>query len=115
MELKNFIKSALSEISHGVIESQEELRDLGVLINPPTDVNGMTGGRKGSGTPPVRNKVQNVEITASVTVSKSSKRGGGIGLNILAVTANMDIKEGGVNEAANIIKFTVPIAFPLAK
>ena len=43
MELKEFIKTTLKEISLGIKESQEALKDEGVLINP----NGLAVGANG--------------------------------------------------------------------
>jgi hypothetical protein len=43
MELKEFVKEALTQIVEGVQESQEKIRDLGGYVNPSVRIGKASG------------------------------------------------------------------------
>lgn len=45
MDLKEFIKTTISSISEAILESQQELQQKGVIVNPEKTEIGKTGER----------------------------------------------------------------------
>lgn len=43
MDLKDFIKNTISSISEAIVESQNELKDKGVIVNPEKTEIGKNG------------------------------------------------------------------------
>lgn len=110
MELKDFIKNTISSISLAVIESQGELKDKGVIVNPEkVDV-----GRNGE---KILNNdgwryVQNLEFDILVSAEESQNGNGKAELKVagfLNIGGGVDGKN--FNQNQNRIKFNIPVAF----
>lgn len=110
MDLKDFIKSTISSISEAIIESQSELKDKGVIVNPEKTEIGKTGEKL------LRNDgwryVQNLDFDILVGVDEKKGKEGISGLKVAGV---LSIGGGLENEKSsnynNRIKFTIPVAF----
>jgi len=119
MELKDFIKSVIVEISHGVLGAIKELEDKDVLINPTTTKGVITqlGGTERS--------VQNIEFDISVSLleetanNQTQDKKGTARISVLEVlslnigTKNAETDSSSYKNATiNRIKFSVPISLP---
>lgn len=113
MELKDFIKEAISSIAKGISESQKELGELGVIVNPERLGTGKSGKHlKADGW----RYVQELEFEVNVSIEnqKSSKAGGGLTvLGVANLGANVKSETGVSN--TNKLKFKVPVAFTAAQ
>lgn len=110
MDLKDFIKNTISSISEAIVESQNELKDKGVIVNPEKTEIGKTGEKllRSDGW----RYVQNLDF--DILVGVDDKQGTG-GKGELKVAGLFSIG-GGINDENttvnhNRIKFTVPVAF----
>jgi hypothetical protein len=110
MELKDFIKETLTQITLGVKEAQELTKDHGVIINPDKVGTGSKGDKY------LRNDgwrfVQDIEINVAVTVNEREGSKGGIGVVAGLFSAGGSISEDQENSTVSTIKFVVPVALP---
>lgn len=114
MELKDFIKTALTDIVEAVKEAQDSVKDI-VTIAPYTGGNVVTHIKTPDGYAEISNIDFDVAVTTETTEGTSSDIKGGI-----AVAGIFNIGGNG-NEAAeekyqNVsrIKFTIPVLLPHA-
>lgn len=109
MELQEFIKQTLLQITSGVKEAQEELKDSGCLINPKSfgNANAIATG--------VKNKTRNIQklkINAALTITENEGSKSGIGIAKI-VKAGIDAEESSSNQQVTSIEFEIPIALPV--
>ena len=114
MELKDFIKTALTDIVEAVKEVQDSVKDI-ATIAPYTGGNAVTHIKTPDGYAEISNIDFDVAVTTETTEGTSSDIKGGI-----AVAGIFNIGGNG-NEAAeekyqNVsrIKFTIPVLLPHA-
>jgi hypothetical protein len=111
MELKDFIKATISEITAGILVAQKETKDTGVIINPSYlafDSKGEKYLRPGG-----MRYVQDIEINVAIAVSRTD--GEKVGLNVIAglySTGNLDSIDVN-NNCVSTIKFKIPVALPI--
>jgi len=111
MQLKDFVKNAISSISLAIIESKDELKDKGVIVNPEKTEIGKSGERL------LRNDgwryIQNLEFDILISVEDKSLNEGNAGLKVAGI---LNIGIGGNDEVSNQnqnrLKFSIPVAFP---
>lgn len=104
MDLKTFVKQALTEIVEGVLDAQRAVAESGARINP----RGIRGGdelkRQGSG-----RSVQDIEFDVATTATDSETEAGKVRVMVVSV--------GGGHQSqtsiATRIKFSVPVTLPL--
>lgn len=111
MDLKDFIKETISSISTAILESQEELKDHGVIVNPEKLETGKTGEKilRSDGW----RYVQELDFEISIGIEKINKEGGGGKLTVAnLISIGMDATQENQNLSQNKIKFKIPIAFP---
>lgn len=110
MDLKDFIKNTISSISLAIIESQEELKEKGVIVNPEKVEIGKNGEKL------LRTDgwryIQNLEFDVSVIAEEHQNGDGKAELKI----AGLLKIGGGMSELSTIqnqnrIKFNIPVAF----
>ncbi len=113
MELKDFIKNTISSISEAILESQSELSDKGVLINPDKYYTSDTGDKMFSVHKHLNSRhIQTLsfDVLVGVESEKDSKKGG-----VLKVAELLSIGTDKSNTLANTnqnrIQFEIPIAF----
>lgn len=107
MELKEFVKTAITQISDGILEAKEEATGKGLLINPQ----GLAVGGKGDKYLKFGGwrYVQDIEFNVAVTATDEANAGGGIKVaSILNIGGG--VKE--TNSSISTINFKVPVAFP---
>jgi hypothetical protein len=114
MELKDFIKNTISSISLAISESQEELKDKGVIINPEKIEIGENGEKhlKSNGW----RYTQNLEFDILVGVEESQNGNGKAELKVASlINIGGGVNNNIVNQNQNRIKFNIPVAFSTSK
>lgn len=110
MELKEFIKNAISSISEAIIESQKELNDKGVIVNPEKTEIGKSGERllRSDGW----RYIQNLEFDVLVSVAEKTEGSGAAELKIAGVLSiGGGQSDNNTSQNSNRIKFSVPVGF----
>lgn len=109
MELKEFIKQTLVQITNGVVEAQESIKNTGCYINPE-------GFHTGEQVKPGFNKeyrhVQKIKLSIAVTVEENNETGKGVGVSSILV-AGISTKNNNTNTSTNHIEFEIPISLPV--
>ncbi len=110
MELKEFIKNTLVQITEGVLDAQNELKDSGCLINPEGFT--LQGGQIKMGYKNEFRSIQTVKMNIAVMVTENSGTQKGIGV-VNLLKANISSDEKISNERITTLEFEVPIALPI--
>lgn len=110
MELQEFIKETLTQITKGVKEAQEELKDTGVVINP-SGVNSESKGYKYLQTGGYR-YVQDIEINVGLVATEKDGKKAGIGVFTGLLSGGVQANEDYSKQVVNNVKFSIPIALP---
>lgn len=111
MELKEFIKQSLTQISQGVKESQDELKEYDAIIAPGKTL-------KNGEYYYVRNdshgnqQVTEIKFKVGLTINESSGSKGGIGVISGIFNLGGKLESDNSNQSVNTIEFTVPIVLP---
>lgn len=110
MELKDFIKNTISSISLAIIESQEELKEKGVIVNPEKVEIGKNGEKL------LRKDgwryIQNLEFDILVSAEESQNGNGKAELKVAGfLNIGGGIDDKSFNQNQNRIKFNIPVAF----
>mgnify|MGYP007124258333 CR=1 FL=1 len=102
--LKDFVKSAITDIASAISEANAEGVD-GLVVNPKSywTTKGMEVKAHDDG-----RIVTTLEFNLSVQVSK--RKGGGIGLDVRPLKAG--IKGFTGESSANSLRFSIPVIFP---
>lgn len=116
MELKDYIAETLVQITNGIIEAQEQLKDVDVIVNP-----GKTFGRKGDSwigkdqdDGPVIRRVQEVEMRIGVISTEETTGDGGAKIHLGVLKLGAGIEDKGMERNENYVKFTIPVSFPVS-
>ena len=110
MDLKDYIKNTITAISEAIIESQEEFKSKGVIVNPEKVEIGKNGEKllRSDGW----RYVQNLEFDILVSAEDSSGAKGSGGLKVAGLlNIGARLEETTNQQQANKIKFTIPVAF----
>jgi len=110
MELQEFIKETIVQITTGVKEAQEELKGSGCIINPSSYAKDGKVLREG-----FENRmrsIQKVKINAALTITENEGSKAGIGI-AKVFKAGIDAEESSSNQQMNAIEFEIPIALPV--
>lgn len=110
MDLKDFIKNTIASISEAILESQEELKDKGVIVNPEKTEIGKTGDRllRSDGW----RYVQNLDF--DVLIAVEDKQGDDLsgGLKVAGLlNLRGGISDENISKNHNRLKFSLPVAF----
>lgn len=107
MELKDFIKGVLYDITEAIKESQEELNN-GAIISPTATSNVANMVEVGK----ERYRMHEISFDVSVAAaeSESSIKNGGINVKIAAGCASSE--NSHKEEHSSRIKFSVPLVYP---
>lgn len=120
MELKDFIKSSLCQISEAILEASAELKDTDAVVNP-TRMQANTDSSQAYGRTLAENEVsrlegtrivEKIEFDVAVTTEAATQRGGGIKISIASVGLKADGSVEDKASAASRIKFSIPMVFP---
>tara|TARA_R110001583_G_scaffold148598_1_gene300496 strand:+ start:287 stop:670 length:384 start_codon:yes stop_codon:yes gene_type:complete len=110
MELKEFIKTTLTQISQGIIEAQEEINGSDMIINP-AGLATNASGQKYLRTDGWR-YVQNIEINVGVTAIEKEGEKAGIGIVTGFLSGGAQASSDNSNQTISTIKFDIPVALP---
>ncbi|MES9950068.1 MAG: hypothetical protein ABW118_14015 [Candidatus Thiodiazotropha sp.] len=116
MELKDFVKETLVQITTGVNDAQNEVRDLGGYVNPAarvfpkeSDQSHLTQIGSGQG-------VFMIDFDVAISVSEEGEAGGEAKLQVGSfLNLGGGGKKGSSSSTTNRIAFKVPLALPVDK
>ena len=122
MNLKEFIKESIVQISQGITEAEDELQDSSAVVNPRHVATAKTDGVYGYMVSPddtkhkyYRAAVQSVDFDVAVYASESTGKKAGVGLMVGTVGIGAQGKEESGSRSESRIKFSVPVTFPFSK
>ena len=104
MELKEFVKDTISDISDAIVEINREKSECGLIVNP---CKYSPNGARGIKTPDGR-LIYEIEFNLSVSISERDTANGKIGISVIGASIN------GESQSMNIsnIRFVIPVAYP---
>lgn len=114
MNLKDFIKNTISSISEAILESQEELSEKRVIVNPEKVEIGKNGEKllRSDGW----RYIQNLDFDILVAAEEGEGAKGGASLKVAGIISiGGDLNETSKQQNSNKIRFTIPVAFPTNK
>jgi hypothetical protein len=112
MELQEFIKNTLVQITNGVIDAQNELKDTGCLINPMSYTTAVDKNMIIKGVQNTARMIQTIKMNVVLDVSKSNNSKSGIGV-AKVIKAGIESDETTINKNVTSIEFEIPVAFPV--
>ncbi len=107
MELKDFIKGVIRDVTDAVSESQKELSN-GAVVSP-MDINNDQKAYIMKGEKYIT--VSDIDFDIAITVSAESDKGGNVGGSIRVLSASFGGKVAVTNEEVSRVKFSIPIVF----
>jgi hypothetical protein len=110
MELKDFIKETLVQITNGVVEAQNLIKDTGCYINPEGYYKGeqvQTGFNK------EYRSIQKVRMSIAINVIENQQTKAGLGVVSAILTAGASATNTDSNSVTNRIEFEIPISLPV--
>lgn len=117
MDLQNFIKESLVQISKGIEDANEELIHSGASINPPIDIwlkkdypiyaTAAEEGDKGH-----KPGVHLISFDVALHAESGSQKGGGLKVAIASVGVGAEGKATKTNSSESRIQFEIPMVFP---
>ena len=112
MELQEFIKNTLVQITNGVIDAQNELKGTGCLINPEgTSINGNVVKSAGE-TRKIR-AIEKIKMNVVLEITETNGTSNGIGV-VKVLKAGFESEKSNSNSKVTSIEFEIPIAFPVS-
>lgn len=114
MELTEFIKNTISSISVAIIESQEELNNKGVIVNPEKLEIGNHGEKllRSDGW----RYIQNIEFDVFVSIEDQLNGNGKAELKVAGIiNIGGGMSDQSTTQNQSRIKFNVPVAFSTAE
>lgn len=124
MELKDFIKEAIKDISEAITESNSELQDHGVIVNPrrvgieKNDKSNLLGyiiSPSKNSDPNYLRPVHMLSFDISVTATTKQNGKEGIGVNVAGIKLGKDTDKVSSNDTASRLSFSIPIALPVSE
>lgn len=110
MELKEFVTETLVQITQGVKDAQEQIKDTGALINPMTYD---SSGSIHSGIKSNCRNTQSIKMDIAVTVIENSGNKAGIGIVASVFKVGASSEQSDSNSTTSRIEFNVPISLPV--
>lgn len=124
MELKDFIKEAIKDISEAITESNSELKDHGVIVNPrrveieKNEKSNLLGYIVSPSKNPDPNFLRPVHMLSfDISVTATTKQNGkeGIGVNVAGIKLGKENDSINSNDTASRLSFSIPIALPVSE
>jgi len=121
LELREFIKSSLVEISRGVLDASTELKDTNAIVSPENfkvnSENSQAFGRTQTGTnglDPINGTrvVHKVDFDIAVLVDETDKANAGIKISVMSMGLSGGGESTSKSGSTSRIKFSVPIVMP---
>lgn len=114
MELKEFIKTAITDITEAVSELQEELGN-GAIINPsiPNPISNATV--KDPDNNKVNRRISQIDFDVAITVGDTSTKESGGKLGIQILSAKIVGESQTHTENMSRLSFSIPVVLPTAR
>jgi hypothetical protein len=118
MDLKDFVKESLVQISSGIIEANAALDSTGAMINPQhitvNTGNSQSYGRTGQphtahGDSRIAEKV---EFDVAVLAEQGEQAKAGIKLSVASIGLGAGVGTDKTDRSESRIKFVIPVVFP---
>ena len=123
MDLQNFIRETLVQVTNGMLEAGEILKPTGTLVNPryvdrrhPNNeyVGDLIEEDGAVDLKYIRRPVHRIEFDVAVHATEETSKAGGAGLHIGVVMAGGKGGDRQSNASESRIKFSIPIVYPSA-
>jgi len=120
MNLQQFIKETLVQITQGIVEADEAVAAIGAAVNPKDVVhNNQSSGpygyyaedKRGN----YRRAVEAIEFDVVVIVKEGTETKGGIGIQVGMIGVGSAGKTDKGSSSESRIKFSVPMLIPNSK
>ncbi|RJO60288.1 hypothetical protein C4544_05350 [candidate division WS5 bacterium] len=122
MNLKDFIKETISEISKAIVEANAELSNAGTIVNPKNvagsykDTEKVYGFMlKESENKDYRRPVHLIEFDVAVTATDQKGTKGGIGVMVGVIGLGSQGQSSAENSIQSRLKFHIPVALPVGE
>lgn len=119
MDLREFIKESLVQISRGITDANEELKDSEAIINPKGirahSTEAQSYGRIDERFTDRDSLVHLVNFDVALHAESGSETGGGLKLSIASIGANANTKSNDSEKSESRIKFEIPMKYPSSK
>ena len=117
MELKDFIKTSLTEICRAIEEANKELADSEAIINPGciqinSDESQAYGRQSNKAVHEERKVVQKVDFDVAVYAQEGEKAGGGAKISIASIGIGANAEVTSASKSETRLKFSVPVIYP---
>jgi len=112
MNIQDFLKETLVQISKGVEEAQKELSDSGGRINPSLATQQGTLQNMGELVTKQGKLVYNVEFDIAVSVTDGTDTKAGAGIFVAALAAGAQTADSYKASRVSRIQFKIPITYP---
>lgn len=112
MELKDFIKTAITDIVTAVSELQVELAENGAIVNPPLPhpiSNGSVNVGKGN------EPIQRLTFDVALTTSETSSADGGVKGGVAIFSEKVGAGQQSSSQNISRLSFAIPVVFPVAE
>ncbi len=110
MDLKDFVKETLVQITEGVKEAQEECKKSGCRINPEYKKDGKKERYTDDNNP-----VTEVHFKVGLSSDSSEKDKGGIAVSFATVVLGHSNEHGDSYSSDTSVEFSIPVALPKFK
>lgn len=121
MDLKEFIKESLVQISKGITEANQELEGTGSLVNPSgirsnPNPNETESYARIIDTKKVGNEIVHwISFDVALHAESNSESGGGLKLSIASFGASANGKSSDGEKSESRVQFEIPMKYPQAK
>ncbi|WP_077753600.1 hypothetical protein [Shewanella psychrophila] len=120
MELKDFIKTSITEICFAIEEANKELADSEAIVNPGSiQVNSEEsqayGRQSTKAVHEERKLVQKIDFDIAVQAQEGEKAGGGAKISIASIGIGASAETTSQSKSESRLKFSIPIIYPQGK
>jgi hypothetical protein len=123
MELKDFVKESIVQVSKGIDEANKDLDELDAMVNPmyvtmnsdSAQSYGRTSTRDSGYSDADSRVIQKVDFDIAVTIEKGEEASAGAKISIASFALGADAKTDSNNKSQSRIKFSLPVVFPVKK
>ena len=113
MELSDFIKETIVQLTKGISDSQDVVRDLGGIASPPFNTEQKGDTITWAGNTLDGRQVYFIDFDVSITVSQENTDGAGGKLRVGIISVDGKKDSSSSSNATNKIKFRIPYSPPL--
>ena len=116
MNLNDFIKESIVQISNGIIGANEELEDTGAVVNPEHlkvySENAKAFGRVEKQDDEIHPLVHLIEFDVAIEAGTGSSAGGGLNLSVASIGIGGKAEKTSNNNTVSRLQFKIPMVFP---